>query len=260
LPLSKRSSHAAPLTGLPSRASRFPAACPGGPGLTGDPTRPASWGPLTAALRLPKAPTEPTGPHQASLVGRPRPARRACPPETAASARRRASSIPLAKAPLEGTPRSRLGGAPWRSGATRPRRSLDPRTRPAWPGSSASGDRSTTAAPSMRRTRDRRRDRPWGSGPPSWRRSGGHPTAAGWSAIAPGLGPERTGTLAASSRPGASTYASSPSRSAAIARAARWAAARRPSCRAPRRLRSSLPSRTRSSSTSAGSTPTSRPP
>src|SRR5579875_3588783 len=37
LPLSKRSSHAAPLTGLPSRASPFPAACPGSPGLTGSP-------------------------------------------------------------------------------------------------------------------------------------------------------------------------------------------------------------------------------
>src|SRR5579875_2738929 len=48
--------------------------------------------------------------------------------------------------------------------------------------------------------------------------------------------------------------------SAAIARAARWASARRPSCRAPRPLRSSLTSRTRSSSTSAGSTPTSPPP
>src|SRR5579875_3922920 len=50
LPLSKRLSHAAPLTGLPSRASRFLAACPGGPGLTGDPTRPA-WGPHRSVLR-----------------------------------------------------------------------------------------------------------------------------------------------------------------------------------------------------------------
>src|SRR5579883_1644493 len=44
----RNSTHAAPLTGLPLRASRFLAACPGGPGLT-------------AALRFTKAPTEPTG-------------------------------------------------------------------------------------------------------------------------------------------------------------------------------------------------------
>ena len=63
LPLSKRSSHAAPLTGLPSRASRFLAACPGSPGPTGGPTRPASWGPLTAA-RMPsvRAPFGDLGP------------------------------------------------------------------------------------------------------------------------------------------------------------------------------------------------------
>ncbi|HLH68450.1 MAG TPA: SPASM domain-containing protein, partial [Candidatus Dormibacteraeota bacterium] len=42
----RNSTHAAPLTGLPLRASRFLAACPGGPGLT-------------AALRFTKAPTEP---------------------------------------------------------------------------------------------------------------------------------------------------------------------------------------------------------
>ncbi len=60
LPLSKRSSHAAPLTGLPSRASRFLAACPGSPGLT-------------AALRFTKAPTEPTGgaPTKLALWGAP---------------------------------------------------------------------------------------------------------------------------------------------------------------------------------------------
>src|SRR5579875_1858495 len=44
----RNSTHAAPLTGLPLRASRFPAACPRSPGLT-------------AALRFTKAPTEPTG-------------------------------------------------------------------------------------------------------------------------------------------------------------------------------------------------------
>ena len=61
--------------------------------------------------------------------------------------------------PWRGPCEAGLAGTPWRSGATTPRPSLDP-PRPAWPGSSASGDRSTTAALSMRRTRDRRRDRP----------------------------------------------------------------------------------------------------
>src|SRR5579883_2721396 len=44
----RNSTHAAPLTGLPLRASRFLAACPRSPGLT-------------TALRFTKAPTEPTG-------------------------------------------------------------------------------------------------------------------------------------------------------------------------------------------------------
>src|SRR5579875_2642597 len=137
-----------------------------------DPNHPGAEGAAVRGSALALAPRQADGPHEASFVGRPRPGdRRACPPESAASARRPASSIPLAKASLEGRPRSRLGGDPLAIWGHHPRPSLDPRTRPAWPGSSASGDRSTTAAPSMRRTRDRRRDRPWGSGPPSWRRS-----------------------------------------------------------------------------------------
>src|SRR5579875_2932160 len=127
--------------------------------------------------------------------------------------------MPLAKASLEGRPRSRLRGDPlatWghhpspvlrstRSPAfarlqrqRRPERdggSFDP---PVW-GSHEAGFVGHPAP-------GRCRDRPSGCGPPSWRRSGGRPPAAGWPATAPTWGPRRAGTPAASSRPGPHPY------------------------------------------------------
>ena len=119
--------------------------------------------------------------------------------------------MPLAKVPLEGTLRSRLRGDPlaiWGhhpSPVLRSTRSLafarfqrrqSPETdggsfdSPVW----APHEAGFVGHPSPGRCRDRRS----GFGPPSWRRSGGHPPGAGWSATAPGWGPGRTRTPAAS--------------------------------------------------------------
>src|SRR5579875_2642598 len=185
LPLSKRSSHAAPLTGLPSRASRFPAACPGGPGLTGSPRgQPGdpigacsdgepSWGTPAAAGARPARPPErsPTRFRVAARI-------RARPRRTSRSRRRGRShvrTVPiLARVRWRRSGSTRITPVPkgQRSGARPLRLPLGKPTVPTKPASWGAPDPATVElarpralpAPGGPRPRSRWRRLPWRGG------------------------------------------------------------------------------------------------
>src|SRR5579883_3005052 len=103
------------------------------------PTRPASWGapdPATVELARPRALPAPGG-------ARPR--------------------CRWRRFPWRGPCEAGFAGTPWRSGATTPRRSFDPRARWPSPGSSAGRARRRTAAPSTHRSGLPTKPASWGT-------------------------------------------------------------------------------------------------